>query len=112
VKALLDTHALIWASVTPERLGRRAAKVLQDLRNELYVSIASLWEISIKLSKPQNFLTLPRGWDARTEAYMESQLLPIRMNHCHAVRALAWRRHRDPLTACALPKLRWKDSQS
>jgi hypothetical protein len=60
---LLDTHALIWASITPERLGVRAARVLQEQRHELYVSVASFWEISIKVSKPQHVLTLPAGWE-------------------------------------------------
>jgi hypothetical protein len=70
LKALLDTHTLIWTSVTPERLGKKAAKILQDRNNELHVNIASMWEISIKVSKPQHILTLPAGWDQRTEAYM------------------------------------------
>ena len=99
MKALLDTHALIWASVAPERLGSRAAEILQDRRNELHVSIASLWEISIKVSKPPHMLTLPAGWNERTEAYMAQwglNWLPIRLDHCRAVRALPWRRHRDP----------------
>ena len=99
MKALLDTHALIWASVTPERLGTRAAEILQDRRNDVHVSIASVWEISIKASKPQSMLILPAGWDKRTEAYMAEwglSWLPIRLDHCRAVRALPWRQHRDP----------------
>jgi PIN domain nuclease of toxin-antitoxin system len=96
---LLDTHALIWASVTPERLSTAASDILRDRRNELHVSIASVWEISIKLSKPQNLLALPAGWIERTESYMSEwglMWLPIRLEHCQAVRLLRWRRHRDP----------------
>lgn len=99
MRVLLDTHALIWASVTQDRLSEVASRILQDRRNELYVSIASVWEISIKLSKPQNLLTLPPGWSEGTEKYMTNwglSWLPIRLEHCRAVRALPWRRHRDP----------------
>lgn len=99
MRCLLDTHALIWASVTPERLGAAAAKILQDRRNDLYVSLATMWEISVKVSKPQNLLTLPRGWSERTDDYMAEwglSWLPIRLDHCRAVRALPWGRHRDP----------------
>jgi PIN domain nuclease of toxin-antitoxin system len=99
MRVLLDTHALIWASVTPERLSRTAANILQDRRNELHVSVASIWEISIKLSKPRNLLTLPGSWSERTEAYMREWgliWLPIGLEHCRAVGVLPWRRHRDP----------------
>jgi PIN domain nuclease of toxin-antitoxin system len=99
LRVLLDTHTLIWASVTPERLGRKAAQILQDRNHELHVSIASMWEISVKLSKPQHMLTLPAGWDQRTEAYMAQwglNWLPIRLEHCRVLRSLPWSDHRDP----------------
>ncbi len=99
MRVLLDTHALIWASVTPERLSSVASGILRNRRNELHVSIVSIWEISIKVSKPQNVLTLPRAWSELTETYMNEwglNLLPIRLEHCQAVQALPWRRHRDP----------------
>jgi PIN domain nuclease of toxin-antitoxin system len=99
VRGLLDTHTLIWASVTPERLGAAATKILQDRANELYVSLVSMWEISVKVSKPKNLLTLPHGWNEKTEDYMAEwglSWLPIRLDHCRAVGALPWRRHRDP----------------
>jgi PIN domain nuclease of toxin-antitoxin system len=109
VRALLDTHALIWASITPERLGVRAARVLQEQRHELYVSVASFWEISIKVSKPQHVLTLPAGWEERTEAYMaqwDLNWLPIRLAHCQAVRGLPWGRHRDPFDRMLIAQAR------
>jgi len=48
VKLLLDTQLLLWAAGQPERLSARARKLLQDPRNELLFSAASLWEIAIK----------------------------------------------------------------
>jgi PIN domain nuclease of toxin-antitoxin system len=48
VKLLLDTQLLLWAAGQPERLSTRARKLLQDPRNELLFSAASLWEIAIK----------------------------------------------------------------
>ncbi len=98
MRLLLDTHALIWASITPERLSIAAARQLQDARNELHISIATWWEISIKVSKPQAILTLPPGWEQRTESYLATwgiNWLPVRIEHCRAVRALPWA-HRDP----------------
>lgn len=48
MKLLLDTHLLLWAAGQPERLSRSARKQLDDPRNELLFSAASLWEIAIK----------------------------------------------------------------
>jgi PIN domain nuclease of toxin-antitoxin system len=48
MKALLDTHVLIWAAGFPERLSADARVVLVDPANELLFSAASLWEVAIK----------------------------------------------------------------
>jgi PIN domain nuclease of toxin-antitoxin system len=43
---LLDTHLLLWALATPARLPPRARRIIRDA--DVYVSAASIWEISIK----------------------------------------------------------------
>jgi PIN domain nuclease of toxin-antitoxin system len=48
MKLLLDTHLLLWATIDPTRLPKKAHSLLDDLGNELYFSAASLWEITIK----------------------------------------------------------------
>ena len=48
MKLLLDTHLLLWAAGSPERLSARARKLLGDARHELMFSAASFWEIAIK----------------------------------------------------------------
>lgn len=48
MKLLLDTQLLLWAAGQPERLSKAARKLLNDPRNELLFSAASLWEITIK----------------------------------------------------------------
>jgi PIN domain nuclease of toxin-antitoxin system len=50
VKLLLDTQLLLWAAGQPERLSAPTRKLLNDPRNELLFSAASLWEIAIKSS--------------------------------------------------------------
>lgn len=49
MKFLLDTHVLIWAIDTPNLLSLKVRKALVDDSNELYVSVASLWEIALKV---------------------------------------------------------------
>ena len=45
MKLLLDTHIFVWSIANPARLSRRAAKVLADPRNELWISPVTTWEI-------------------------------------------------------------------
>jgi PIN domain nuclease of toxin-antitoxin system len=45
---LLDTCAFIWLASAPEHLGARAAKFLDDPANERVLSLASVWEITLK----------------------------------------------------------------
>jgi PIN domain nuclease of toxin-antitoxin system len=48
MKLLLDTHLLLWAAGSPDRLSAAARTLLEDPENELFFSAASLWEIGIK----------------------------------------------------------------
>jgi PIN domain nuclease of toxin-antitoxin system len=45
---LLDTHAFLWWILDDPRLGQNSKRMIADANNEVYVSAASLWEISIK----------------------------------------------------------------
>lgn len=48
MKLLLDTQILLWAAGQPERLSAATKKLLNNPRNTLLFSAASLWEIAIK----------------------------------------------------------------
>jgi PIN domain nuclease of toxin-antitoxin system len=48
MRLLLDTHLLLWALATPERLDVTTRTALEDPGNEVLFSAASLWEIAIK----------------------------------------------------------------
>ena len=63
---LLDTHLLLWAAATPEKLSANARQMINDDSNTLWFSAASLWEIAIKrgLERPDfqvNPVQLRRG---------------------------------------------------
>ena len=49
MKVLLDTHALLWAVLSPSTLSRKASAVIADESNIILVSAASAWEISTKV---------------------------------------------------------------
>jgi len=48
VKLLLDTQIAIWALVDRLRIGEAARELIQDGGNQVFVSVASVWEIAIK----------------------------------------------------------------
>jgi len=49
MKLLLDTHVLLWAIDSPNLLSEGARSAILDERNELFASVASIWELTIKL---------------------------------------------------------------
>ena len=50
MRLLLDTHALLWFLTTPEKLPETAHRAIQSAENEVYASLASAWEIAIKVA--------------------------------------------------------------
>lgn len=48
MKLLMDSHTVYWAVYEPERLSVKARDLIADSANELFVSLATLWELSNK----------------------------------------------------------------
>lgn len=49
MKILLDTNAFLWSITGDRALGKKGAKAFLDEKNSLLLSVASLWEITIKV---------------------------------------------------------------
>ncbi|GAB3356160.1 type II toxin-antitoxin system VapC family toxin [Modestobacter lapidis] len=94
MKVLLDTHVLLWAAATPERLGG-AQQILLDAE-QLLLSAASVWELAIKqgLGKVQLGRDV-RSWTARAVDELQLQRLAVTAEHAAAVEHLP-SVHRDP----------------
>jgi len=48
---MLDTHLLLWAVSEPERLPHEARAIIDDKKNRILFSVASIWEITIKTGR-------------------------------------------------------------
>jgi len=48
MRILLDTDVLLWALIEPKRLSRDVRTAIEDERNDVLFSAASIWEIAIK----------------------------------------------------------------
>ena len=92
---LLDTHTLIWVlddTITSYKL---PTEIIKDHQKKKYVSIASLWEVTIKLSV--NRLSLNFSLDDLLETIKSKNyiLLPIKEAHLEEYLKLPFH-HRDP----------------
>ncbi|HEY5381021.1 MAG TPA: type II toxin-antitoxin system VapC family toxin [Acidobacteriaceae bacterium] len=92
---LLDSHVLVWSIAADPRLPSHISSAIEDGRNTLFVSTASLWELSIKIA--QERLRLPAGLDSILE-FMQRwnvHLLPVALDHVRASAVLPFH-HGDP----------------
>ncbi len=95
MKLLLDTHLLVWAAHSPDRLSRQARSMLSDPSNQLVFSAASIWEIAIKYELNRTaFQAHPR---VLRRGLIENEYieLPVTSEHTLAVSALP-PLHKDP----------------
>jgi len=56
---LVDTRVCIWCADKPEKLYCASLSALEDEANELFLSVASLWEMQIKIQLGKLKLSLP-----------------------------------------------------
>lgn len=89
---LLDTHTLLWWLVDSPQLGARCKEIISDQRNQIVVSAATSWEISIKMSLGK--LEAPEDMDSVVEDEGFSKL-PISLYHGQLAGQLP-PIHRDP----------------
>ncbi len=93
MRLLLDTHSLIWAVSAPARLGDPLQAVLIAEENEVFVSAATAWEISVKRALGRIKFPLERFTSIMQQ--MGFTLLPIQVKHAIAAGGLP-RHHQDP----------------
>jgi PIN domain nuclease of toxin-antitoxin system len=98
MKVLLDTHVLLWAVFSPEKLSGEAKKCLVSPENMLHVSAVSLWEIGIKYQLGKIDLgkwTPVTLWDHLHRNY-QFEVLDVDMAFATSVYQLSANHHRDP----------------
>jgi PIN domain nuclease of toxin-antitoxin system len=93
---ILDTQAFLWFVSDLSKLGKKARSAINDPDNEIYLSLASTWEMAIKVSLGKLKITEP------VERFIPQQLqlnslrqLDITFRHVAGVVNLPFH-HRDP----------------
>jgi len=95
LKLLLDTHVLLWAAGTPERLSPKLRTLIASPESQLFFSVASLWEIVIKHGLGRSDFRVDASRLRRRLVENGYDELPIAGEHAIAVRSLP-HLHEDP----------------
>ena len=96
MKYLLDTHTLIWFFSADKQLSNKAKKTIDSFsENMCFVSIASLWELAIKINLGKIEITPAFSEIKLNILKFNFEILPISFEHTLIVSALPLF-HRDP----------------
>lgn len=100
MKILLDTHIILWALTNDERLPQKAEMIISKTENEIWYSVASVWEVTIKyMNHPDN---MPISGKQLSQYCHRAgyQMLPVQECHVHALERLRRMEnapmHKDP----------------
>ena len=96
MRILLDTHRFLWFIEGSLILSDPARNLLENLGNQRFLSIASLWEISIKVSIGKLDLGMTLTDLLAEQVYGNAiELLEIRAEHLDELAKLRFH-HKDP----------------
>ncbi|MBV8154333.1 MAG: type II toxin-antitoxin system VapC family toxin [Candidatus Eremiobacteraeota bacterium] len=100
MRILLDSHVFVWVKAGPENLSDQARAAIIDPANEVFVSVASAWELWIKHSK-KSIVQLAPVLDSGARGFLKGltesdiELLDVTLEHAAMAAALP-HLHRDP----------------
>jgi len=92
---LIDTHILIWFLEGNKSLSKSRRQIIANQQNDVSISIASLWEMAIKISLGKLTLAQPLVDVIKQVAVESIEILPISPEHTLQVSTLPFY-HRDP----------------
>ncbi len=96
MRLLLDTHTFLWYIFGSLQLSAKMRVLLDDASNEKFLSLASIWEVGIKVSTGKLILAEPLDtYFAEQMGLNGVQLLSISLTHIALVSKLPFH-HRDP----------------
>jgi PIN domain nuclease of toxin-antitoxin system len=96
VRLLIDTHILLWTANADARLEQTAIDLIENPETELLLSMASVWEMAIKINLGKLQLGKPlKDFMEETTRLYNVELLPIQLEHLIPIESLP-QHHRDP----------------
>ncbi len=96
MKLLLDTHTFIWWDLEPGQLSPRGLSLCQNASNQMVLSVASVWEMQIKIQLGKLQFPKPlRQMIAEQQEANQMEILPVALEHVLALAGLPML-HKDP----------------
>ena len=98
MRLLLDTHILLWVLEGDPQLSTKAASLIRNKANDVFVSVASLIEVAIKVKIGKlSAQRTPSEIAEEVSRVLAIQLLPILPTHLDAYQSIPlYEDHRDP----------------
>lgn len=95
MRLLVDTHVLLWFLEGNKLLSTAHRQIIADPQNDIFVSIASVWETAIKISIGKLTLDRPLAEVINQIAAQNIEILPVLPEHVLRILSLPFH-HRDP----------------
>lgn len=95
MKYILDTHTFIWWHDLQELLSEKVLMLCEDTRNQLFLSIASIWEMQIKLQLKKLVLKTSLYEMISSQQNNDICVLPIKTQHIINLETISLY-HKDP----------------
>ena len=96
MRLLLDTHAFLWFVQGNDSLSNVAKSLIEDSDNRKFISIASLWEMTIKVSMGKLEIEMPMTELVNEQVFGNAfEILSISPEHLDSLSRLPFH-HKDP----------------
>lgn len=93
---LLDSHTFVWTHEEPQKLSQKVAAEIKNSANDLFLSVASVWELQIKIQIGKfKFKDTLENIIAAQQLINGIQILPINLSHALYLENLPLH-HKDP----------------
>lgn len=96
MKLLIDSHVFKWWRDEPNKLSHNAFTAISDARNDIFLSVATVWELQIKISLKKFAITNGLENAVKDEQMKNGfQILPVQLSHALFIENLPIH-HKDP----------------
>ncbi|PSF34920.1 PIN domain nuclease [Aphanothece hegewaldii CCALA 016] len=96
MRFLLDTHSLLWFFSGNQQLSSPVRKIMEDTTHQKLISLATIWEMAIKMSKNKLTLAIPLADYIEQKIQLNDfDLLDIQLKHLNTISTLPFY-HNDP----------------
>lgn len=111
MKLLLDTHAFLWLRSEPEKISQSVLDAYYNIKNDIFLSIVSIWEIQIKHQLGKLELNVPLQQLIDTQTQQNGlKILPITPVHIYALNTIPFY-HKDPFDRLLIVQAKLENMQ-